>query len=63
MSGRLNRMVLQSGQWHRTKAEAVKAANKLLERVKAQQRERLEELESVIFTDGGENGTGAETDR
>lgn len=52
-SGRLKGSILQSGQWHRTKAEAVKEANAVLRRVKQTTRERLEELESVVF--GGED--------
>lgn len=55
-SGRMRGNILQQGQWFRTKAEAVKEANKVLARAIRTQRERLEELESVVFT-GGENET------
>ena len=49
--GRLRAFTFQAGEWHRTKAEAIKAANKILDRAIASQRERLEELESVCFTE------------
>ena len=48
-SGRLKGSIMQAGQWHRTKAEAVKEANAVLRRVTQSTRERLEELESVVF--------------
>ena len=54
MSGNLRGQILQAGQWYRTKAEAVKEANKVLARAIQSQRDRLEELESVIFTGGEE---------
>jgi len=58
-SGNLRGHILMAGQWYRTKAEAVKEANKVLANALRSQRERLEELESVVFTDGGEiEGTG-----
>lgn len=52
-SGRLKGSICQAGQWHRTKADAVKEANAVLRRATNSARERLEELESVTF--GGEN--------
>jgi galactokinase len=59
MSGNLRGQVMQAGQWYRTREAAVKEANKVLARALQSQRERLEELESVVFTDGGEGeGTG-----
>ncbi len=54
-SGRLKGTILQAGQWHRTKAEAVKEANAVLRRVIQSTRERLEELESVTFSTGDED--------
>jgi hypothetical protein len=55
-TGRLRGTILQSGQWWRTRAAAVKEANKVLRRVIEQQRERLEELESIVF--GGDDHEG-----
>ena len=52
-SGRLKNSIMQAGQWHRTKAEAVKEANAALRRATNSARERLEELKSVTF--GGED--------
>ena len=51
-SGRMRNTILMSGQWHRTKAAAVKEANAVLARAIRSQRERLEELESVHFGEG-----------
>lgn len=53
-SGNLRGQIMQAGQWFKTRAEAVKEANKVLSRALQSQRERLEELESVVFTDGEE---------
>ena len=53
-SGRLKGYVLQAGQWHYSRAAAVKEANAVLRRAIMSQRERLEELESVVFTGGEE---------
>lgn len=50
-SGNLRGQILQAGQWYRTKAEAVKEANKVLARAIKSQRDRLEELESVVFAE------------
>lgn len=56
LTGRLKCGVMQQGQWHRTKAAAVKEANAVLARTIRSQRERLEELESVVFTIEGGKG-------
>jgi hypothetical protein len=56
--GRLRAFTFQAGEWHRTKSEAIKAANKILARAIASQRDRLEELESVCFTEEDNDGTG-----
>lgn len=50
LDGPLRGRIIQAGDWHKTRAEAVKKANKVLERAIASQRKRLEELESVVFT-------------
>jgi hypothetical protein len=52
-SGRMKGLILQSGQWHRTRKEAVKAAEAVRQRVLRETRNRLEELESVVF--GGDD--------
>ena len=52
-SGNLRGQIMQAGQWYRTKAEAVKEANKVLARALQSLRDRLEELESVVFTEEG----------
>lgn len=52
-SGRMRGNILQAGQWHRTKAAAVKEANAVLARAIRSQRDRLEELESIVFTNEG----------
>ncbi len=51
-SGNLRGHIIQAGDWHLTKAEALKKANKVLAGAIKSQRERLEELESIVFTDG-----------
>lgn len=56
--GRLRGMVMQAGQWHRTKEAAVKEANKVLARAIASRRRSLEELENVCFTEDDNEGTG-----
>ena len=53
-SGRHKNAILQAGEWHRTKSEAVAAANAELNAKIEYHRQRLEELESVVFIDGGE---------
>lgn len=50
-SGRLRGAILQSGQWFRTKAEAVKEANKVLQNAIKSSQRRLEELEGVFFNE------------
>lgn len=50
-SGRMRGYVLQAGQWHYSRKAAVKEANAVLRRAIMSQRERLEELESVCFTE------------
>lgn len=58
-SGRMKNAILQDGQWFRTRSEAVKEANKVLARAIRSQRERLEELESVCFTEDDNEQVGA----
>jgi hypothetical protein len=43
--------ILQQGQWFRTRAEAVKEANKVLARAIRSARDRMEELEGVVFNE------------
>ena len=59
-SGNLRGQIMQAGQWYRTKAEAVKEANKVLARAIQSQRDRLEELESVVFTGDEDVEVGAD---
>lgn len=48
-SGYFNGAVLQHGDWHKTRAAAVKEANKVLSQAKAKAKARVEELDSVTF--------------
>ena len=58
--GNLRGQILMAGQWYRTRAEAVKEANKVLARAIQSQRDRLEELESVVFTGDEDVEVGAD---
>lgn len=49
LSGKMRAQIVQAGHWHRTRADAVKKANKVLAGAIKSQRDRLEELESIVF--------------
>ena len=53
-SGRHKNAILQAGDWHRTKAEAVAAARAEVDAKIKYHKERLEEFESVHFSEGKE---------
>lgn len=50
-SGRLKGTILQAGQWFRTQSEAVKEANRVLKAALQSARNRVEELESIVFSE------------
>ena len=54
-SGRMRNTILMEGQWFKTKAEAVKEANKVLASALRSARARVEDLESVVFTTEGKS--------